>query len=156
MKTTIQSKSSLTTLIVLLSFILFGICVASDKDQILKDMKAKGVSPLSAGEITELYSDSIEYAKNQKYEWEGFYSSTGQVKGRAWWNGGEAVDDGQWKATNDDLLCFEYFGKWSKNGERCFAVYPSSGEYNYTLILKTGSESSGWPDGIVPVKVTRK
>ena len=78
------------------------------------------------------------------------------MKGRAWWNAGEALDDGEWKATDESLLCFEYFGKWSENGERCFAVYPSSGEYNYTLIQKTGSESGGWPDGIIPVKVNRK
>lgn len=118
-------------------------------------MKTKGVNPLSAGEITELYSDATEYGKNQKYEWEGSYSANGKVNGRAWWNGGEDLDEGEWKATDNDLLCFEYFGKWSKNGERCFAVYPSSGEYNYTLIQKTGSQSSGWPDGIIPVKVTR-
>lgn len=155
MKGTIQSKSSLTTLVVLLSFILVGICVASDQDQFIKDMKTKGVNPLSAVEITELYSDSTEYGKNQKYEWEGSYSANGKVNGRAWWNGGEDLDEGEWKATDNDLLCFEYFGKWSKNGERCFAVYPSSGEYNYTLIQKTGSQSSGWPDGIIPVKVTR-
>ena len=155
MKGIIKGKSLLTTLTVCLSFLLFGICAASDKDQFIKDMKTEGVNPLSAGEITELYSDSTEYGKNQKYEWEGFYSANGKVNGRAWWNGGEALDDGEWKATDNDLLCFEYFGKWSKNGERCFAVYPSSGEYNYTLIQKTGSQSSGWPDGIIPVKVTR-
>ena len=156
MRGTIQSKSALTTLVILLSFSLSGICVASDKDQFLKDMKEKGVNALSAGEITELYSDSSEYGKNQKYEWEGFYSANGKVKGRAWWNGGEALDDGEWKATGDDLLCFEYFGKWSKNGERCYAVYPSSGEYNYTLVQISGSQSSGWPDGIIPVNVTRR
>ena len=72
MKAAIQSKSALTTLVVLLSFTLFGICVASDKDQFLKDMKVKGVHPLSTDEITELYSDSSEYVKNQKYEREGF------------------------------------------------------------------------------------
>ena len=156
MKGTIWIKLFLTTLTVMLSVILLGVCVASDKDQFMKDMKAKGINPLSAGEITELYSDTTEYGKNQKYEWEGYYSADGKVKGRAWWNGGEAVDEGDWRATYDDLLCFKYFGKWSKNGERCFAVYPSSGDYNYMLIQKTGSQSSGWPDGIIPIKITRK
>lgn len=156
MKGTIKSNSLLTASVVFLSIILFGICFASDKDQFLKDMKAKGVNQLSAGQITELYADSTEYGKNHKSEWEGFYSANGKVKGRAWWSGGEALDEGEWKAINQDLLCFEYFGKWSKNGERCFAVYPSLGEYNYTLIQMTGSPSGGWPDGIIPVKVTRR
>ena len=156
MKGAIRITSFSTTVIVMFFFIVLGICVASDKDQFMENMEAIGINPLSATEITELYSGSTEYGKNPKYEWEGFYSVNGQVKGRAWWNGGEALDEGEWKTTDDDLLCFEYFGKWSKNGERCFAVYPSSGEYNYTLIQKTGSQSSGWPDGIMHVKVNRE
>lgn len=156
MKYAIGIKLFLTTLTVMLSLILIGICIASEKDQVMKSLRAKGISPLSSGEISEIYSNSTEYGKNQKYEWEGFYSANGKVKGRAWWSGGEAIDEGEWRATNDDLLCFKYFGEWSKNGERCFAVYPSSGEYNYTLIQKKGSQSGGWPDGIIPVKVTPK
>ncbi len=156
MKRAIRITSFSTNLIVILFFILLGVCLASEKDEFMKNTEAIGINPLSASEITELYSGSTEYGKNQKYEWEGFYSATGQVKGRAWWNGGEAIDDGEWKATDEGHLCFEYFGKWSENGERCFAVYPSSGEYNYTLVQKTGSQSSGWPDGIIPVKVTPK
>lgn len=156
MKYAIGIKLFLTTLTVMLSLILIGICIASEKDQVMKSLRAKGISPLSSGEISEIYSNSTEYGKNQKYEWEGFYSANGKVKGRAWWSGGEAIDEGEWRATNDDFLCFKYFGEWSENGERCFAVYPSSGEYNYTLIQKKGSQSGGWPDGIIPVKVTPK
>ncbi len=141
-------------LTLLLTAILITGCMASKKDKFVNDMMAKGVEPLSATEITELLSGASQYTKNPKYEYQGTFTADGRTSGRAWWDDGEETGEGTWTATIDNLLCQEYSGKWGKAGKRCYALYPTSGEYNITGIQKSGSQPKGYPDGIIPMKIT--
>ncbi len=129
-------------------------CVASKKDQFMGDMMAKGVEPLSAAELTKLYSGATEYNKTKRDEFEAQYFADGTRKGRLWWPGGENSDEGEWRVTDDNLLCLKWLGKRSKSGKRCWPVYPATGENNYTAVQKSGLKSKGNPDGIVTVKIT--
>jgi len=139
--------------VALFSLFLLGGCV-STKQKFQDDMMSKGVKPLTAAEIANLHSSATAYGKNPKYEWEGYYSADGKIQSKVWWPGGEESDKGEWRVTDDDLFCTKYLGKWSKYGESCYSVYPTSGEFNYTSIKKTGSPSKGYPDGVLPFKIT--
>jgi len=154
MRTRLRLLSLPTAILAVFTLLFLVGCVASKKDQFMEDMMAQGVKPLTAAEITKLYSGATEYNKTEKDEFEAQYFADGTRKGRLWWPGGEKSDEGEWRVTDDDLLCLKWLGKWSKSGERCWSIYPATGKNNYTAIQKTGSKSKGYPDGIAPVKIT--
>lgn len=152
----VKVTSVLKSVVVTFSFLLLAGCVASKKDKFLEDQMAQGIKPLTANEITELFSGAVEYNKSSRAEFEGQYAPDGKIKGRAWWTGGESSDEGKWTVTDKDLFCTEWLGSWGKAGKQCYSVYPSSGENNYTLVQKSGTTSKAYPSGIMPTKITKK
>ena len=141
-------------LLAALTLLFLSGCVASKKDQFMQDMMAKGVEPLTAAEITKRFSGATEYNKGKKDEFEGTYNADGTRTGRLWGPDWEDSDEGEWRVTDDNLLCTKWLGKWSKSGERCWSVYPTSGENNYTGVQMSGSKSKFNPDGITNFKLT--
>ncbi len=117
-------------------------------------MNAQGVKPLTGPEIQKLFSNAKENSKNPKYEYEGFYSDDGKTKARVWGSWGEEADEGEWKVDSDGHLCVKYLDAWSNSGERCYTVYPGKTETDYTLVKMTGSQSKGFPSGVIPIQVT--
>lgn len=149
----IVSEHILKKIILLLFAIVLSGCV-STKQKFQDDMKAQGIPPLSGSDITELFTNAKENSKNSKYEFEGLYSEDGKVKGRAWGSWGEENDLGEWKVSDDGLICVKYLGVWSHSGEKCYSVYPGKTKTDYTLVKMTGSQSKGFPTGVIPIKVT--
>ncbi len=117
-------------------------------------MKAQGVTSLTGPEIKKLFINAKEYSKNPRFEFVGHYSTDGKVKGRVWGSWGEESDEGEWKVSGGELFCVRYLGEWSDSGERCYTVYPGKTEVDYTLVMMTGSQSKGFPSGVIPIKVT--
>ena len=142
-----------TSTLLSLVFLLSG-CVASKKDQFMEDMMAKGIDPLTSTELTKLYSDVTTSSKMKDREYEGKYYADGTRTGRAWGSNWEDSDKGEWRVTDDGLVCGKWLGKWSKSGERCWSVYPATSENTYTGVQQSGSKSKGNPDGISTFTVT--
>jgi len=153
MKPRAKVTSILTKVLAILSILLLAGCV-STKQKFQDDMMAQGVKPLTASEVKALFSNATDSHGTSKHEAKVYYSADGKIQGKVKGSWGEDSDEGEWRVSEDGLLCTKYLGKWSKFGENCASVYPGKADSEYTLIQVSGSKSKNYPDGIIPIKVT--
>lgn len=152
MKPRAKVTSILTKVLAILSILLLAGCV-STKQKFQDDMMAQGVKPLTASEVKALFSNATDSHGTSKHEAKVYYSADGKLQGHVKASWGEDSDSGEWRVSEDGLLCTKY-RKWGKGGENCASVYPGKADGEYTLILGSGAKSKNYPDGIVPIKVT--
>jgi len=138
-------------IVLLISSLLLTGCV-SVKKKFLDNVKAQGIKPLTAPEISKLVSGATMKSSSGAGEYRGYYSADGEIEVDMYWQRGETNGRGKWKTTEDGLFC-EHFGIMV-NEERCYSVYPGKTKGDYTLVQVSGPFSEYLPDGMVQSYVT--
>lgn len=146
-----RSPSQLLIVCFIFSLLLSGCVTSQQKFQ--DKMKAQGINPLASPEIRKLFSDATMFSSSGMGEYRGYYTKDGKIEVEDWWIRAESIDRGKWEASEDGLLC-QYFGVWTEE-ERCYSVYPSKTEEEFTLVQMSGPFSEYVPDGILPSRITR-
>lgn len=136
------------------SLILLVGCVASGVDKLKTDMAAKGIAPLSASELKATFSDVTGTGHKDDWNYSRYTGPDGSVKIRLWGSNFERQDTGEWRVTDDGLMCIKYHGHFAKSGERCNIVYPGNSENEFITAIVSGKKSRRNPSGMLTHALT--
>ncbi len=92
------------------------------------ELKESGAPPLSAAQVSEIFTDSTLRSETQKgnpvYI---YYAPDGAMKGLVTWKGGSERDAGRWEVSNDGLLCAQW-DTWREAERSCWQLYTMDGK----------------------------
>ena len=137
----------------ILPSLLLGGCIAlagcvSTSDQLKQTYLDNGTRPMSGQEIHDtIVNNTLYIVAHDNSDDAVYHQGDGKVTWMVLQGKHRGSGSGKWHINDNAQYCEEYSGKWAM-GERCFSVYPGTGNDQIVMILESGKKSKVYTDGI--------